>query len=158
MNQHQTTILLVEDDDNDVFFLKLAFEEAGIFNPLQVVTHGGEAIEYLAGQGLFADRARFPLPRLALLDLKLPVRMGFDVLRWIQTRPELHTLLVVVLTSSSNRQDIEQAYRLGARAYLVKPLGLEERVAMARAIKAFWLDLNKFPERRGPDDETARRA
>lgn len=145
MTSQGPTILLVEDDPNDVFFLQYAFETVGIGNPLQVVQDGQKAIEYLDGTGCFADRAKFPLPILVLLDLKLPVKMGLEVLRWIETQPSLANLLVVILTSSSDTDDIEQAYRLGARSYLVKPVSLEKRVEMARMIKNYWLGLNKAP-------------
>jgi CheY-like chemotaxis protein len=154
MNRPEATILLVEDDANDVFFFKMAFEEAGISNPLHVVADGTQAINYLAGKDEFADRARFPLPYLILLDLKLPVRMGFDVLDWIRTQPDLCSLLVIVLTSSANLQDVNEAYRRGARAYLVKPLTLEKRRAMAAAIKSFWLEFNTPPSHPSPKNVT----
>lgn len=139
------TILLVEDDPNDTFFLQYAFEQAGITEPLQVVVDGQQAIDYLAGNGPYANRSRFPFPCLVLLDLNLPVRMGLDVLRWIQPQPELRSLLVVVLTSSSDDTDVDEAYRLGARSYLLKPLSVEKRLAMAEAIKRYWLEKNQFP-------------
>src|SRR4051812_17763959 len=109
------TILLVEDDPNDVFFIQYAFEQAGIRNPTRVAENGQEAIDYLAGNGKFADRSQYPTPAIVLLDLKLPMVMGLDVLRWIKGRPELHTLLVIVMTSSKDPNDICEAYQLGAR-------------------------------------------
>src|SRR5213593_3003479 len=96
------TILLVEDDENDVFFLKYAFEAAGISIPVQVVRDGEQAIDYLAGNNKYAERKQFPFPCLVLLDLKLPLKMGLDVLRWINEQPALRSLLVVILTSSSD--------------------------------------------------------
>ena len=92
------TILLVEDEENDVFFLKHAFEEVGVLNPLRVAQDGQEALDYLSGRGEYADRERFPLPCLILLDLKLPRVMGFEVLQWIREQPALKTLIVVVLS------------------------------------------------------------
>jgi len=145
MNLTTSPILLVEDDPNDVFFLQYAFEGAQITHPVQVVEDGQKAIDYLMGLGKYADRQMYPLPCLVLLDLKLPVKMGLDVLRWIHQQPSLQTLLVVVLTSSSNREDIDEAYRLGARSYLVKPLAVDTRLEMARAIKLYWLSFNEAP-------------
>lgn len=145
MNGDNRTILLIEDDQNDVFFLQYAFEVANITNPLQVVVDGQQAIDYLAGTGKYADRSQFPFPCLVLLDLKLPVKMGIDVLQWIHQQPQLCSLLVLVLTSSSNVEDIDEAYRLGARSYLVKPLSVEKRLELARLIKSYWLNLNQFP-------------
>ncbi len=145
MSSHHLPILLVEDEPNDVFFLQHAFEEAGIQNPLQVVEDGQKAIDYLAGNNKYADRAQFPFPALVLLDLKLPIRMGLDVLRWIQTQPLLAALIVVVLSSANNPRDVEAAYQLGARSYLVKPASVKDRLRMAKAIKTYWLELNEYP-------------
>jgi|SRR3954467_3670022 len=139
------TILLVEDDPNDVFFLQYAFEQAGIKNPTRIVADGQEAIDYLSGAGKFTDRSQFPVPALVLLDLKLPVIMGLDVLRWIKEQPDLRTLLVVVMTSSKDPSDIYEAYHLGARSYLVKPLSVHDRLEIAKAIKLYWLGLNMLP-------------
>ncbi len=139
------TILVVEDDANDTFFLEYAFEEAGITESVQVVTDGQQAIDYLSGNGRYTDRERFPFPSLVLLDLKLPVKMGLDVLRWIQQRAELRSLLVLVLSSSAETREVDEAYRLGARSYLLKPLSVEKRLMMAKRIKEYWLELNQFP-------------
>ena len=121
-----STILLVEDERNDVFLLQYAFETAGIANPLQVVEDGQEAVEYLAGNGKYGDREQYPLPCLVLLDLKLPVKSGHDVLRWIQHQRALQPLIVIVLSSSREDDDVNAAYTLGARSYLVKPLSMTE--------------------------------
>lgn len=145
MAESAKSILLVEDDENDVFFLTYAFESAGVINPVEVVKDGQEAIEYLAGAGHYADRRHYPLPCLVLLDLKLPVRPGLDVLRWIGQQPHLKSLLVIVLTSSKDSNDVEEAYRLGARSFLVKPLSIHERLEAAKVIKRYWLELNQFP-------------
>jgi|SRR6185436_5643916 len=139
------TILLVEDEENDVFFLKHAFQEVGILNPLQVAEDGKEAMDYLSGKGEYADRERFPFPCLMLLDMKLPRVMGLEVLKWVREQPELRTLIVIVLTSSRLEPDIEQAYQLGANAYLVKPSSPPELRKTAAGIKQFWLELNHRP-------------
>jgi CheY-like chemotaxis protein len=149
MSGELSTILLVEDERNDVFLLQYAFETAGLSNPLQVVEDGQQAIDYLAGTGKYADRAQYPMPCMVLLDLKLPVKSGHDVLRWIQQQPALQTLVVVVLSSSRDRSDVDQAYQLGARSYLVKPLTMNERLELARGIKQYWLQLNVLPKIEG---------
>ncbi len=145
MNNGSKAILLVEDDRNDVFFLQYAFETAGITNPLIVVTDGQQAIDYLAGVGRYADRVHYPFPCIVLLDLKLPVRIGMDVLRWIRQQRSLEALLVIVLTSSSDVNDVDEAYRLGARSFLVKPLSVDKRLEMAQCFKKYWLEMNEFP-------------
>lgn len=145
MSGSERTILLVEDDQNDVFFIRYAFEVAGIANPLQVVGDGQQATDYLAGKGMYANRSMFPFPCLVLLDLKLPVKTGLEVLRWLQQQPKLRTLLTVVLSSSSDMEDVDEAYRLGARSYLIKPLAVDKRLELARMLKSYWLGLNEFP-------------
>ena len=99
------TILLVEDDPNDVALTQLAFEQARFTNPLQVVGDGEQAIAYLAGRAPYADRTRNPWPILVLLDLKLPRASGFEVLTWIRSVPNVRRLPVVVLTSSAQSPD-----------------------------------------------------
>jgi CheY-like chemotaxis protein len=138
-------ILQVEDDPNDVFFLKRAMETAGVRNPIQVAVDGREAIEYLRGVGKFADHDQFPLPGLVLLDLKLPFVMGLDVLKWIRQESGLQ-LVVVVLSASSDPADIASAYRLGANGFLVKPSETGKLVDIARAIANFWLTHNVAPQ------------
>src|SRR5262249_27086302 len=120
MRRETATILLVEDDPNDVFFLKYAFEQAGVRNPLRTVEHGQDAIDYLGGTGKYANRSQHPLPCIILLDLKMPGVSGLDVLRWIKGQPHLACVIVIVLSSSNNDSDIHEAYGLGARSYLVK--------------------------------------
>ena len=86
------TVLLVEDSEDDVFFMRLAWEKAGVSNPLQVVQDGQQALDYLAGAGKFVDRQEYPLPCLVLLDWKLPYLMGVEVLKWIRQQPPFKTL------------------------------------------------------------------
>src|SRR5215831_9692525 len=102
----KVTILLAEDDKNDIFLMRRAFENAGFLNPLVVVNNGEEAVQYLQGEGQYAQRDRFPLPGLLLLDLKMPLMDGFDVLAWLRAHPQFNSLPVVVLTSSKLDSDI----------------------------------------------------
>jgi CheY-like chemotaxis protein len=139
------SFLVAEDDENDVFFLRRAFQQAKIENPLHVVGDGQEAIEYLSGEGKFSDRSLYPLPHLFILDLKMPRKTGLDVLEWLHEQPELRCLPVLVLSSSAQRTDIEKAYELGANGFVVKPATLEKRVELAKLIGAFWLDFNEGP-------------
>jgi CheY-like chemotaxis protein len=138
------TILLVEDEEGDVFFMRQAMEKAGVLNPLQVVNNGRQAIDYFKGTSKFANREEFPLPCLVLLDLKLPHVMGLDVLKWIRQQPEVATI-VIILTSSNEEADITTAYRLGANGYLVKPHDVRQLTDMAKSIKDFWLMQNTPP-------------
>jgi two-component system response regulator len=137
-------ILLVEDEENDVLFLRNAFRKVGITNPVQIAQNGREALDYLQGHGPFSDRTAFPFPCLVLLDLKLPYVMGLDVLRNIRTDSEFSGI-VIVFSSSNSQEDIDDAFRYGANAYLVKPNDSAELVAIASAIRDFWLLQNQFP-------------
>lgn len=137
-------ILHVEDDSNDVLFLNLAFEKAGITMPVLVATDGQLAIDYLSGAGGYANRKEFPRPCLVLLDLKLPRKSGFEVLAWIRSQPALRRLVVIVLTSAEHEQDVARAYDLGANSYVIKPMDLAEREETARLLKGWWLGCNRF--------------
>ncbi len=138
-------ILLVDDDENDVMFTNIALQKAGVTSPVQVVKNGQEALDYLSGEGKFADRDLYPIPYLILLDLKLPFVMGLDILKWLRARPEFDGTIVLVLTSSQQPEDVRTAYRLRANAFLVKPSGLDKLVPLVQSVKDFWL-LQNQPE------------
>jgi len=135
------SILLVEDDENDVFLLTKALKRLGIGNPLHVACDGQQAIDYVEGQGKFSDRAEFPVPYLVLLDLKLPHVKGLDVLKRIR-EGEGPKPIVVILSSSKNATDVSGAYVLGANAYLAKPTDFESLVKLVGSISDFWLTHN----------------
>jgi CheY-like chemotaxis protein len=136
------TILLAEDREDDIVLIQRAFAKGGIRNPLFVARNGEEAINYLAGLGRFSDRLLYPLPALLLLDLKMPRADGFEVLRWLKTKPGLASLRVIVLTSSEDIRDVTKAYQLGANSFLVKPLDFQNTVAMVETITDYWLTIN----------------
>ena len=138
------TILQVEDDPNDVFFFQRAMMKAGIKTTIQIASDGQQAIDYLKGSGKFADRNKFPFPCVVLLDLKLPYVMGLDVLKWIRTQSG-SSVAVVILTASGESADVEDAYRLGANAFLTKPSEASNLTDMAKAIANFWLMQNSVP-------------
>jgi CheY-like chemotaxis protein len=146
MSVHEQTVLLVEDNPDDALLTRRAFTKAGIPKLLQVVEDGERAVAYLAGNGDFADRDRFPLPLLVLLDLKLPRRSGFEVLEWLRVQPGLRRLPVVVLTSSDQSADVNRAFDLGANSYLVKPVKFDALLDMVKALNLYWLLLNEKPE------------
>jgi CheY-like chemotaxis protein len=108
---------------------------------LQNVPDGDGAIAYLSGSGDYADRLKYPMPSLILLDLKMPRATGFEVLQWIRAHHELGKIPVVVLSGSELQQDIQQAYDTGANSYLVKPLGFDALVSLVRSLDALWLSL-----------------
>jgi CheY-like chemotaxis protein len=120
--------------------------KADLPNPLQIVRNGDEAIAYLAGEREFSNRAEFPLPRVILLDLKLPGTDGFEVLKWIRAQPGLKSLIVVVLTSSDHIRDVNEAYALGANSFMVKPMDFENIVELSKLLRDYWIMANKAPE------------
>ena len=115
-----STVLLVEDNPDDVFLMRRVFKKARIKSRLLVVTDGKQAVSYLEGTGEYDDRQLYPLPDLVFLDLKLPFLHGFVVLAWIRKQVNLNDVHVIILTSSMEDQDREKAAALGA-PYLVKP-------------------------------------
>jgi CheY-like chemotaxis protein len=141
MNQ---ALLLVEDNEDDVFLMRRALKQAEIQNPLYVVENGEQAMDYLAGNGEFNDRELYPFPALVFLDLKLPFKSGLEVLAWIRQEAELVELVVVILTSSDEPADIDKAYKLGANSYLVKPATLGQLRDVAKSFKWYWLKYNQF--------------
>src|SRR5262249_11861963 len=130
------TVLVVEDNPTDVLLIRRAFAKANIANPLHIVRDGDTAVQYLAGEEAYADRAAYPLPAVVLLDLKLPRRSGFEVLRWVRARRL--RLPIVVLTSSKQSQDVNRAYELGANSYLVKPVEFDDLREMLNSVHIYW--------------------
>lgn len=131
------SMLIVEDDPDDLALLKRAFAKAAIDPSYAVATDGDAAIA-----ALDAAAARGTAPKLVLLDLKLPRRSGFEVLQWMRAHVTLRRVPVVILTSSSINGDLARAYDLGANSYLVKPVVPSALTAMVAQIDAYWLRLN----------------
>ncbi|HWH70972.1 MAG TPA: response regulator [Candidatus Sulfotelmatobacter sp.] len=130
-------ILVAEDEETDVLLLQIALKKAGLATELIVARDGQEAVDYLSS-------AAVP-PGLLLLDLKMPRLNGFDVLAWLETRPELKSLPVVVLSSSSLDTDTHKALAMGAREYLVKPHGLQALVQLLQDVHARYLCSGAVP-------------
>jgi CheY-like chemotaxis protein len=141
-----TCILLVDDDDADVFLVQRAFTKLQLRVALHVVHDGEEAIAYLSGRDQYADRTRYPLPGLVLLDLKMPRKSGFDVLQWLRSQPTLRRLPVIVLTSSNQTTDIDRAYDQGANSYLVKTANPDAMQELTRIIDLYWNKMNERPQ------------
>src|SRR2546421_11518689 len=139
-------ILLAEDNENHVLLVRRAFEQAGLVNPLYVVSNGEESINYLKGEGKYANRAEYPLTCLLLLDLKMPRKNGFEVLEWLREQPNLSSMRVVVLTTSEELRDVNRAYRLGANSFLTKPVDFRDFVQLSSAIKGYWIWLSRVPQ------------
>lgn len=130
------TVLHVDDDPNDTTLLQVACAKAAVDFHLCNIGDGKQVIEYLSGTGKYADRTRYQLPELVLLDLKMACVQGLDVLKWIRNHSTLSSLPVIVLSGSELQEDIRQAYAVGANSYLVKPPGLNSLVNLVREIGA----------------------
>src|SRR5690349_12903377 len=130
-------ILLVDDNPHDVILLRLAFRRVGIIDPIKLAKDGAEAVRYLKGEGIYADRQAYPTPTLVLLDLNMPQTSGFEVLRWIRSQAVFQRLMVVVMTGSKQTADVQRAYELGADSYLVKPTKFSELVKITQSLKSY---------------------
>jgi CheY-like chemotaxis protein len=153
-----SVILLAEDEEDYVLLIKKAFAETQLPIVVQVVSDGREAMWYLDGVGKYSNREEYPLPDLFLLDLKLPRYNGFEVLSWLRKQPGFATLRVLVLTSSDRVKDVNEAYRLGANSFLVKPYDFSDLAHLSALIHDFWLDASRSPEsfrppKKGSPDE-----
>lgn len=138
MNSSEPVILLVEDDENDQLFIRRAFQESGVVNRIETVNDGEEATAYLCGTGAYADRSLHPLPRLIVTDLKMPRMGGINLLAWMRSRAEFRLVPVIVLTSSSDQDDITQAFEQGAHGYMIKPVQFGELEKLTRTIADYW--------------------
>jgi len=136
------TVLLAEDNPDDVVLVRRAWRLTRRPVSLQVVTDGEAAIHYVLGEGRFADRAAHPAPDLVLLDWKLPRLRGLEVLRRIRAEPRLDSLPVIVLTSSKEQEDVLDAYAARANSYLQKPISAEALTAMLHSLGRYWLEHN----------------
>lgn len=137
-------ILLVEDNEDDVFLMKRALKSAEVKNALYVAADGQQAIDYLSGTGVYNDRQTYSMPAIIFLDLKLPFKSGHEVLAWIRQQSFLKDIVVIVLTSSNQPIDLNRCYALGANSYLVKPPTAEQLLNMVKAFKWYWLEYNRF--------------
>lgn len=138
MDDSAYTILLVEDEENDATLVQMAFRKNNITNPIQWVTDGVQAIAYLNGEGIYADRKQYPFPEVLILDLKMPRMTGLELLSWVREHPEYRVIPTIIMTSSRQDIDIEKAYSLGANTYMIKPSSFEELAKMVKLAHEYW--------------------
>jgi DNA-binding response OmpR family regulator len=139
-------VLLVEDDVSDYRLIQRAFAKIRPFVRMFRLSHGDEAVDYLAGDGPYENRSVHPVPCVILLDIKLPRRSGFEVLEWIRAqKSDLKRLPIIMLTSSGHQADVNKAYELGVNSYLVKPSNNSELEQLVSAFRNSRLELNAGP-------------
>jgi CheY-like chemotaxis protein len=138
------TVLVVDDSPQDLALIRAAFHDLGPTPQLRFAESGDAAQAYLEGQAPFGDRAVNPAPDLILLDIQMPVRDGFDVLRWIRAQvAEWAQCPVIMLTTSHDTVEIRRAYELGANSFLTKPTGFLELREIVRELVSYWLVRNR---------------
>lgn len=136
-------ILLVEDNPDDELLTLDALRRAGVPNPVTVVRDGAEALDYLFGQGEFASREKYPQPCVVLLDLKLPKISGLEVLRQVKSDDRTCRIPVVVLTTSSEQEDMHKCYGHGANSYVRKPVAFDRFLEAMRHLGQYWTVVNE---------------
>ena len=132
------TVLVVEDDLNDIFFVKRAFAKVLLDLHLEVVTDGEEATRYLLGQGAYADRLAHPLPNLIVTDIKMPRKTGYKLVEWVKGNRRFRCIPVVMVSSSDLPEDISRSYDLGANAYMIKPTAFDAVQELYQNIVDYW--------------------
>ncbi len=142
MEKRPTQILMIEDNDGDVFLTTEALKNAKIKTEIRFVRDGAEAMDFLKRQGRYAS---VPKPDLILLDLNLPRKSGREVISEIRSTPETKLIPIIVMSCSKAKEDILQAYMLGANCYVSKPIDLDGLLTVIKAIEDFWLSVVEFP-------------
>lgn len=147
MNNQSADILIVEDNQNDALLTIRSLKQRNLANSLVHVTDGQAAIDYLFAKGAYSERNPLNLPKVVLLDLKLPKLNGLEVLSLIRADGRTKILPVVILTSSQEESDLIESYKLGANSYIVKPVEFENFSKAIVDVGLYWLLLNKPPVR-----------
>jgi CheY-like chemotaxis protein len=147
MGAEPIKILLVDDNPDHVILIKTVLEENNLLNEIYVVTDGQEALDYMYCKGKYADESKAPRPGLILLDLKLPKVDGFEVLSQLKSDPELKSIPIIILTTSSQDEEIAKGYAQGANSFVTKPIKFNEFVDKIKNIQLYWVLVNTLPKR-----------
>jgi CheY-like chemotaxis protein len=139
-------ILLVEDRDEDIEFTMRALQKHNLADNAKIIKDGEEAIRFIFATGEYSERNVSDLPKLIILDLKLPTAGGLEILRKIRSDERTNPAIVVMLTSSQEDSDLYESYKLGANSYIVKPVDFDEFIKVVSSIGYYWLRLNELPQ------------
>lgn len=144
MSRREPVILSVDDSRDDAALLRAAMRESSLSCRLETVHSVDEAADYLLARGQRSDRHRHPFPDLVLLDIQMPSKDGFALLKWVRSRTEdWHRLPVIMLTTGHNYEEIKRAYDLGANSFLVKPADFDELARLLAHLVGYWVEYNK---------------
>ena len=147
MMESSIDIMLVEDNPNDIELAVYAFRKNNIESRTVIVRDGIEALDYIFSRGRYAERRPQDIPRIILLDLKLPKLNGLEVLKQIKSDDTMKKIPIIALTTSKEHSDVNSCYALGVNSYIVKPVVFAEFAEAIRLVVAYWLTLNHFPTR-----------
>lgn len=142
MDHKPIKILLAEDSEDDIFMVRKAFREAKLLNVVNVVTDGEEALAYLRRKGPYKDAE---MPGLLLLDIRMPKKGGFEVLKEIKDDPTLRPLPVIILTTSQQEEDVVKSYAYGACSFITKPVGFTQFQEMIKQFEVYWMLVSRVP-------------
>ena len=131
-------ILVAEDEESDFFLLERALRQTPVAWRIHRVRDGLEALHYLKGEGIYADRATYPIPQVVMLDLKMPRMTGLELLEWIKDNPKYRVIPTLIMTSSHHDLDVRKAYEFGANTYFVKPSNFQGLVDVCKQIAGYW--------------------
>ncbi|WP_438483083.1 response regulator [Oleiharenicola lentus] len=139
MKKYHATILIVDDDENDLFFIEKAFRDVGVTEPIYLARGGEEGIAYMKGEGKFADRTKYVYPTFVMTDLNMPRVNGFAVLDYLKRHPDYGIIPTVIWSSSADPDDVKKSYHLGASSYHVKPTSLPELRSQLKVLHDYWM-------------------
>jgi len=139
MKKYHSTIMVVDDDPNDLILIERAFRDIGVKDPIHTVNGGEQAIAYMTGEGKFSDRCLYAYPTFITTDLKMPGADGFAVLEHLKNNPQWAVIPTIVLTASADLDDIKKAYMLGASSYHLKPSSLDALRRQLKVLHDYWL-------------------
>lgn len=139
------TILMADDDEDDRLLARDALKESRVVNRLYCVENGVELLHYLEGHGKYANREKYPMPGLILLDLNMPKKDGREALQEIKANPTIRRIPVVILTTSKAQEDKLRGYDLGAASYITKPVTFSALVELMQAIGKYWIEFVELP-------------
>lgn len=145
-NHHPVEILLVEDNPQDEELTLYALRQSNLINNIEIVRDGAEALDFIFCKGAYSTRSLTDIPRLILLDLKLPKVDGLEVLQQLKSDPRTQSIPVVVLTSSQEERDIVESYKLGVNSYIVKPIDFQQFTDSISRIGLYWMLYNTPPK------------